>query len=174
MTPQPSITKVGRPGGTNAPRLRAAAWLFVAVSVLLFLASLSQNCYYTDGDTWGKGARGVELLLIGWSGVGVGVPAWLANPALVWAWIAAFVRPTRIAALVAAAGAAVLALSFLRQQEIMVDEAGHLARITGYGAGYWLWVASTISALVGCAFSVAGASKRAGIDSGQSPAPPKQ
>jgi hypothetical protein len=33
-------------------------------------------------------------------------------------------------------------LSFLLHKEIVGDEAGHLARITGYGSGYWLWVLS--------------------------------
>jgi hypothetical protein len=47
-----------------------------------------------------------------------------------------------------------LSLSFLLHQQILVDEAGNHSGITGYGAGYWLWVASTATAVIGCLVAV--------------------
>jgi hypothetical protein len=45
--------------------------------------------------------------------------------------------------------ATLLTLSFLLFGQIIHDEAGHYSRITGYGPGYWLWVASAATAFLG-------------------------
>ena len=45
-------------------------------------------------------------------------------------------------------------LSFLLQKHWDRDESGsHTATITGHGLGYWLWIASMVTALVGSLFA---------------------
>lgn len=122
--------------------------VFFALSVLLFVSSLTQYGYYVRRrNNPHDGARCVMLLLIGPFGVFESVYAWLANPALLLAWSLVWFRPA------AAAGAGVaalaLSLSFLLHHQIIVNEAGDYAKITGYGLGYWLWIGSIIAALAG-------------------------
>ncbi len=62
------------------------AVFFVAVSVLLFLASLTQDGFHLEGGDFTAWSS-MSLLLTGWLGLLVGVPAWLANPALAATWI---------------------------------------------------------------------------------------
>ena len=126
------------------------ARLFVGLSILLYLASLTQNPYRTawpapEGQYFG----GLALLLIGWVGVFGGVVAWLANPALLMAWIFTFSRYRRAEAVICALAALGLALSFLSVKEIDVDEAGNHAKIISYALGYWLWVGSIVMACAG-------------------------
>jgi hypothetical protein len=37
-----------------------------------------------------------------------------------------------------------ISLSFLIFKEVMVDEAGNMAKISQYKIGYWLWVSSSL------------------------------
>jgi hypothetical protein len=94
----------------------------------------------------------VTLLLIGCVGAFDRMFAWFANPGLIAAWILmrSRSRQRRVTALCCAIASLALSLSFLLQRQILADEAGHYSRITGYGPGYWLWVASILAALVGC------------------------
>jgi hypothetical protein len=138
----------------SKPRPRVAV-LFVAVSMILFLASLTQDGFYLEGGdltAWSS----MGLLLTGWLGLLVGVPAWLANPALATAWILALLGPSRrwyaFAFAVLAVG---LCASFLIYRDILVDEAGHRHAITAYAPGYWLWLASAGVALAGAFVGVA-------------------
>jgi hypothetical protein len=120
-------------------------------SAVLFVASLFGNAYCIDeaGNVrvW---MPSYLLLLIGWLGPAVGVFAWLANPALVIAWIAMVAGASSEEAICPAMAALLLALSFLLHRTITVNEAGHFDRITGYGWGYWLWLGSAATAFVGC------------------------
>lgn len=128
-------------------RIAAAA---TVLSVVLFLTSLTQDGYYIDrpGDprAW---APCIGLLLIGWLGVFDGILAWLANPALLAAWIFLNFRSSRRLGAAIGAAAIAFALSFLLYTEILTNEAGGTSKITGYGAGYWLWVASGGVAMIG-------------------------
>ncbi|MDB5292773.1 MAG: hypothetical protein JWL69_4014 [Phycisphaerales bacterium] len=130
---------------------RSVSGLFIGASILLFLASLTQNGYQSDGPTENhKWAPALTLFLFGWSGILARVVAWFANPALGATWMLMRFRSKRLAALCCAIASLALSLSFLLQKEIMADEAGHMSRITAYGFGYWLWIASIATALAGC------------------------
>jgi uncharacterized membrane-anchored protein len=130
-------------------RVTTAAIVAVAASLLLFLARLLLDAFYIDRpDNPRAWSLGFGLLLVGWLAVLDGVPAWLANPAVLCAWILLLIGFRR-AALVSAGLALALALSFLRCHQVLTDSAGTYSRITGYGPGYWLWVSSMAAALVG-------------------------
>lgn len=129
-------------------RVRASRVSFrtvlVAVSGIVFLASLTQDGFYidrADADAW---ANCFGLLLVGWLGMFDGVFAWLANPMLVLAWAAIWFPRLRFASLIGALIALLFALSFLLHHDIMANEAGGRAAITGYGWGYWLWIGSML------------------------------
>lgn len=148
------IPRSNGPGLTKPPRRLTATGTFVTASVVLFLVSLTLNGYYTDGDKPDAWAPCFGLLLVGWIGVFERIPAWLANPALAIAWVLMGLRRSGLAAFALTVASLGLALSFLYHQRIMTDEAGNYARITGYGAGYWLWIASMVVALIGCLVSL--------------------
>jgi hypothetical protein len=123
---------------------------FVVASVVLFLASLTQPAMRLDGSTTGQRWECLLLLCIGWIGLFGRVYAWLANPALFAGWVLLVVRRSGRGAvmLVISLG---FALSFLRETHWERDESGsHTATITGHAIGYWLWIASIATALVGC------------------------
>jgi hypothetical protein len=129
--------------------------ILTGVSVLLFVTSLTQDGFYIDRPNNPRAwAPCIGLLLVGWIAVFNGVLAWLANPVLAATWFLMSFRSTRGIALGCAVVALGLSLSFLLHREIMTSEAGHYSKITGYGLGYWLWIASIIVALIGCIFGV--------------------
>ena len=119
-------------------------------SMLLFLVSLTQDCFFIDrAEDPRAWANGFGLLTVGWLGVFTGVYAWLANPTLLIAWLAMWSPAHRIYSLGASVVAMLLALSFLLHDNILADEAGNRAMITGYGPGYWLWISSSTFAMIG-------------------------
>lgn len=122
----------------------------LVVSILLFVASLTQDGFYIDRpDDPRAWSLCLGLLLVGWIAVFDGVYAWLANPALLVAWIAMWFRPSYKVAVVAGVTALCFSLSFLRHDTIITSEAPTYSRITGYGLGYWLWIGSIATALAG-------------------------
>ncbi len=112
-------------------------------SVLLFLGSLTQDAYYLAGDNPEAWSASWGLLLIGWMGVFFGVFAWLANPLLVLSWLLCL-RGKQGAALIVSIAAVLFALSFLLHSTIIASEAPTYRAVTGYGVGYWLWLASML------------------------------
>lgn len=119
------------------------------LSVLLYLVSLSQDAFYIDRpDDHAAWSPGLVLLLTGWLAVFDGQIAWLANPCLLFAWVFVMIRPLRWTALVCALASTAFALSFLLYRDILANEAGHRADITGYAIGYGLWVASCVVMVV--------------------------
>ena len=132
----------------------SAEGFFVGASVLLFIASLTQSRCRLEGDDH-PGAACVGLLLIGWIGVLGGIYAWLANPAILGAWILIWSRRMRPLAFLCAGAALAFALSFLRVKKMDRDESGeHVERITSYGVGYWIWIASIGTILLGCIWTL--------------------
>jgi hypothetical protein len=127
--------------------------VLLAISCVLFVTSLFNEGYYDDRG--GPPARAFLLLLIGWLGLFLGFIAWLANPLLLMGWLLLAVRQRRSAAACAFA-ATVCAGSFLFCKTIVSDEAGHHSRITGYGLGYWLWLASAAVLLAASLVEVIG------------------
>ena len=137
------------------------------LSLGLFIASLTQTAFYLS-DSFGV----PFALLKGWLGVVVDIGtivqdikalfyaeglkggwkagatlSWLANPALLFAWIAGSKIPKE--GLVLSSISLLLMLSFLAFDEVLADEAGHYRQIQSLALGYWLWVASALVLVVG-------------------------
>lgn len=114
-------------------------------SLLLFLISLTQQCYCTPADC----GDSLIVLLLGWAALlsgGAGI-AWLANPLLVASWI--LLRKNCKAAMFLSVAATLFSLSFLLFDSVIANEAGHKQPIISYKSGYWLWASSNLSMLIG-------------------------
>jgi len=87
--------------------------------------------------------------LLGWVGMLMGGAAitWLANPALFISWVFFAKRPKW--SLVASFAASFISLCFLMFGQVLANESGQYQQITSYHAGYWLWLASCVTMLVG-------------------------
>lgn len=118
--------------------------LFLLLSIILFSVSLSQKAYCTTsicGDS-------LAVFILGFFGLFSGGAAfcWLANPLLFFSWIT--IRKTKIS-LKLSLLSTLIALSFLLFDKVIDDEAGHYKEIIGYRTGYWLWLCSNVSMLIG-------------------------
>ena len=116
-------------------------------SLIVFAASLTQKGFSTAGEHPGDWSPGLYLLLIGPLGLLDGIFEWFANPFLLWAWIFSLIGKHKIA-LPLAVLATALIVAFLFRQTVIVSEAPTYAKITGYAAGYWLWLTSAALAVV--------------------------
>lgn len=114
---------------------------------LLLLAAITQKSYQLNGTA--PAGDGAAAFFMGWGGVLYGGAAlcWLANPALIAALL--LIQRNPVIALICNVAALALALGFLAFDKIIANEAGHYARITGYRAGYWLWISSMAAGLSG-------------------------
>lgn len=123
--------------------------ILLVLSLFLYTASLPNICYYTGTEYPDASAPGWGLLMIGWLAVLGGMIAWLANPLLLAGWAVLACRLRGLAAVFAVAALA-CSSSFMLYQTMWINEAGAEAPITGYGLGYWLWLASAATLLVAC------------------------
>lgn len=118
------------------------------LSVILYIACLIQPSFYTEAslpDSWGYGW---EALLFGWlSLLSMSMWVWLGNPLLFLSWYYN-TRKTYFDSLVFGLLALSASLTFMSEKEILIDEAGHRALITGYGWGYWLWLGAEVFAII--------------------------
>ena len=114
----------------------------VKISVALFIISLTQISFYTGVESNQHSyARGFELLLIGWMGLLAYIFNWLANPALLLAYIFTLKKKYEYAT-ISSLVSVYFAASFLTRETISAS--GDAEIITGYGFGYWLWLLSAI------------------------------
>jgi len=131
---------------TTLQRAQAPENLLMA-SVVVYLACLPFNSFCVSEECgnwpgWGVLIMGwMELILHAEAGV-----SWLANPIVFVAWASIFFR-WRISALVFSVTALLLAIWFLGVDEVIVDEGGAWRTVTGYAAGYWLWLVSILLAV---------------------------
>jgi hypothetical protein len=135
---------------------RKVSRAFLLASVGLYLVSLTLNafCAVTGGTERCDDSLGIALLAMGWletiaiADVGpfVALP-WFANPCLVAAWLFIFGRGRKIAVAFSGLGT-LLGLSFLLGHSVQISEGGGPSPITGYRAGYWVWLGSLVLALV--------------------------
>jgi hypothetical protein len=119
------------------------------ISIGLFLLSLICPCFDTGKDvgSWGQGAI-LLIMGIGWFIFPIPYGIWLANPALLFAWI--LVRRKPVTSFISSLVATVLALCFLLCKELLTDEGGsNYAPIVEHKIGYWLWLASMVTMLFG-------------------------
>lgn len=119
---------------------KAMTW----VSLLFYLLSLTQQSYCTTLMCRGS----LDALIMGSIGLlfGGANVTWLANPILYLSWI--FRRRTKVG-IVLSALAFIISISFLLFDRIVDNESGHLNKIVSYEAGYWLWISSSITMVVG-------------------------
>lgn len=71
---------------------------------------------------------------------------WWVNPLLFLSWI--LIRNTEVSDKLSLIST-ILAASFLLFGSVIDDEAGHCNTITSYKLGYWLWLASSLTMLIG-------------------------
>ena len=120
------------------------------LSIVVFGAALTQVGFYTGAGPRAAWGRGWYLLLIGWAGP-MGLEfSWFANPLLLTTW-ALCIGEKKTAALLLSVLTLVPMISFYFTDQILVDEGGGRAKITGYGSGYWLWLSSAVLALAAAA-----------------------
>jgi hypothetical protein len=131
---------------------RYAFWwrvIVVTASTAAFVGCLAQTafvteCCYVVGDT--RSVPGLVLLFTGWMGVlslssNAGYAAWFANPMIVAVWFL-YLGGKRLAALIFAALALGLTLTFLRVAEVPLSDKLTPVEVIAYGTGYWLWIVS--------------------------------
>ena len=115
----------------------------LAVSILLFAGSLALPSFCQANGQCGVGWA---VLVTGWLGLPT-VPtsitnlAWAANPMLVLSWGLAHERSRR-PSLMLSVTALFLAMLPLATREVATDESGFPRSITGFAAGYFLWLVS--------------------------------
>ena len=73
--------------------------------------------------------------------------SWYANLCIGLTWILVVAGARRSAVILGLVGG-LLGLSFLLGNSVMVAESGSTYRVTGYAAGYWLWLGSLCLALL--------------------------
>ncbi|PRY11362.1 hypothetical protein CLV24_111157 [Pontibacter ummariensis] len=128
-------------------------------SFALFIISLTQESYCTNqcGDSLAVflvGGLGVlfeigaltdkylNINTIGEVDYTIGATfSWLANPALLIAWLT--YKESKTTSLVFTMLSLALMLSFLMFDKVIDNEAGHYNKIVNYKAGYWLWLSSS-------------------------------
>lgn len=124
--------------------------LIIGLSMVIFLASLTQPAFSVERGTRPAAEYpSIVLLAIGWMAVPDGAVSWLANPSLVLGWYFTQFETRRTMALVITLAALALALSFLRHDEFLLDTSGNRGVISGCCAGYWLWLSSIITLILG-------------------------
>ena len=114
----------------------------LALSILAFLGALPLTAFIqAKADEPFVYSR--HLLLLGSIGLVFGYVEWLANPLLLWSWIASYFNRPRASGL-AAICAFGFELMFLRRHYISWDPgSGRTVFISSLGPGYWLWLVST-------------------------------
>lgn len=119
------------------------------LSVLLLVVSFMMPTYCTHGDDCGSFGSGFLAFFFGIASLLVGGAylCWFANPFLIIAWF--FIKRKPIIAILSSAIALTIGLLFMTYDEIVINEAGHSAAITGYNIGYWFWLSSMAAVFLG-------------------------
>ena len=119
----------------------------IAISALVLLSALTHTAFYIGTTEKPEEVASLYAYLFGWLVVlGSGI-SWLANPFLLYSWIALFTNQRR--AEWYSILAILLALSFLMLKEVVANEAGLSRTIVSYGNGYWLWLSSLVINCIG-------------------------
>lgn len=118
--------------------------LILLICLILYLASLPFTAVYAKEHEM----SGLACALLGWAEMDGGGIAWMANPLLFIAVFIFLLKKIKISAVISLIAFG-LTFCYLSVGEITVNEAGHKFPITGYGPGYFLWIASCFSLLIG-------------------------
>jgi|GEM_PF-640050 len=118
------------------------------ISLILFLASLSQNAFFVTNMRESIGSFGLIAFLLGWMNIyGAGI-SWIANPLLLTSWITLFSKKWK-SPMILSFFAVLFSLSFLLFHEISTNEGGSKSKIIAYDFGYRLWLASCTINFIG-------------------------
>ncbi|QBF25243.1 hypothetical protein EXN22_05890 [Pseudomonas tructae] len=113
------------------------ARFYVAITLGLFVLSLCFDAIYLSGDSR---LHALQAMLYGPWGVVMQIYAWFANPLLGLAILAH--RRWRWLSLLLGFGALYLALSSLLVERLPNNHSYDFLDVTGFGPGYYLWLAS--------------------------------
>jgi hypothetical protein len=132
----------------TAKSYNLVSWVTLIISISLYLAALTQECYCTSmacGGHW----SGLSILCLGAIGgiMSIAGLTWYANPLLWAAWSLLKKQPKK--AVVFSSLATITAAGFMLFTEITDITPGRTAYITEYRIGYWLWLASTVTMAAG-------------------------
>lgn len=124
-----------------------ATGMLLVLSIGLYVFSLTQYGLLGEGGGYRQDQMGWQLLVFGFFTINE-YPAWLANPILFTAWILSFLGKHRPAAYFSVASL-LLMLSALLIETIDIDPTPIVMKVTGYGIGYYSWLASAVTLLAG-------------------------
>jgi hypothetical protein len=115
--------------------------LLLLLGVSLFITSLFLLPFTIEDQNPKPWPVGLWCFLLGWLTLGTGAGfSWLANPFLILSWF--LFRRNFKASLWLSLTAMIFCVSFLFCDEVETNEAGLARRITGIGAGYYVWLSS--------------------------------
>ena len=119
-----------------------------SISIVLFFVAMTQVCFDTENAP-GESGEGAALVISGFFGFFSSVTGltWLANPALWYSWVQITRKPKH--SLLASMLAIIISLSFLLCKNVIVNEGGGTSAITNIRIGYWLWLSSIGTMLIG-------------------------
>lgn len=129
--------------------------LAIALSILLFAASVASPAFHSDGSDQ---TAGWSALLIGWVPALFGVLGLLQGQAEMWTCLAWFANPLLVVCLVLVMqrrgraltfGLAALGLGLVFLATRSLPAGDHSLSNVVPGVGYWLWIASMLAAIVG-------------------------
>jgi hypothetical protein len=123
--------------------------VYASISAIIFIIAMTQPAFYqTRRDDTVIGSA--MCLAIGGMGLLAGYFEWIANPLLLYSWIAGF-RGRRYQAAVSATIAFVFTVFFLFRSTMSYPlyEREPIVPIVGHGLGYWLWMLSAATMVIG-------------------------
>lgn len=118
--------------------------VIVIVGVALYVCALPLPAFH-EAPQDVEVQYSYSLLMIGWMGILVGYVAWFANPVVWLSWVL-LLRGKWFVATVSALVATVLISRFHATTQMSWPLCEHQCNpyITGWGSGYWLWLASAV------------------------------
>lgn len=120
---------------TAAPNRSRVPWLACVVLAALWAASLGLPAVRVAG---GPELDGLDVLLQGWRGAGVGVYAWYSNPLFLAAVLAALLRFPAAAGIASGAGLVLALTSFAASG--LAQSTGGVAPELAFGVGFYVWL----------------------------------
>ena len=124
-----------------------ATRMLLMLSMGLYIFALTQYGLLGEGGGYRQDQMGWQLLVFGFFTINE-YPTWLANPVLFTAWILSFLVKHRPAAYFSVASV-LLMLSALLIETVDIDPTPVVMKVTGYGIGYYSWLASAVTLLAG-------------------------
>jgi hypothetical protein len=123
--------------------------LYALISAITFVIAMTQPAYYQTRS--GETVIGSAMCLkIGAMGLLAGYFEWIANPLLLFSWIAA-ICGRRYQAAISSTIALIFIASFLFRSKMTYPlyQRESTVPIVGHGLGYWLWMLSAAIMVVG-------------------------